>query len=70
MLQLLIAFTDSNSILPEEDSARVVWVAIGAVIFGLYFLMKSARKKATEEYWLRRRADEERIARDPDMRKD
>lgn len=70
MLTMLIAFADSDSIFPEETSARVVWVAIGVVILVLYFLMKSARKKATDEYWERRNADEERIANDPDMRKD
>ena len=70
MLLMLIAFTDSSPIVPEEASARVVWAAIGVVILGLYFLMKSARRKATEEYWIRRKADEERIANDPDMRKD
>lgn len=70
MLTMLIAFADSDSIFPEETSARVVWVAISIVILGLYFLMKLARKKATDEYWERRNADEERIANDPDMRKD
>ena len=70
MLELLIAFANSDSIIPEETSARVVWAVIAAVILGLYFLMKSARRKATEEYWDRRKADEERIANDPDMRKD
>ncbi|MCP3999009.1 MAG: hypothetical protein GY722_28695 [bacterium] len=70
MLELLIAFADSDSIIPEETSARVVWAVIAAVILGLYFLMKSARRKATQEYWDRREAEEERIANDPDMRKD
>jgi predicted LPLAT superfamily acyltransferase len=70
MLELLIAFADTDSIIPEETSARVVWAVIAAVILGLYFLMKSARRKATQEYWDRRKADEERIANDPDMRKD
>ncbi|MCP4309173.1 MAG: hypothetical protein GY926_14185 [bacterium] len=70
MLMILIAFVDSDSILPEETSARVLWAVIGLVILGLYFLMKSARKKAAAEYWERRKADEERIANDPDMRKD
>ncbi len=70
MLDLLIAMADSDSIIPEDTSARIVWAAIAAVILGLYFLMKSARKKATQDYWDRRRAEEERIANDPDMRKD
>ncbi len=70
MLTMLVALTDSSSILPEETSARVVWAAIGVVILGLYFLMKSARNKAAAEYWARHKADEERIANDPDMRKD
>mgnify|MGYP001555556753 CR=1 FL=1 len=70
MLELQIAFADSNSIIPEETSARVVWAVIAAVILGLYFLMKSARRKATQEYWDRLKDEEERIANDPDMRKD
>lgn len=70
MLTILIALTDSSSILPEETSARVLWAVIGLVILGLYFLMKSARKKAAAEYWARRKVEEERIANDPDMRKD
>ncbi len=70
MLRMLIAFTESSSILPEETSARVVWAVIAVVILGLYFLMKSARQKATDEYWARRKADKDRIANDPDMRKD
>ena len=69
-MELLIAFADSDSIIPEETSARVVWAVIAAVILGLYFLRKSARRKATQEYWDRRKAEEERIANDPDMRKD
>jgi len=60
----------SNSILPEDTSARVVWAVVAVVILGLYFLMKRARKSAIEEYWRRRNAEEERIANDPDMRKD
>lgn len=70
MLDLLIALTDSDSIIPEDTSARVLWAVIAAIILGLYFMMKSARKKATQDYWDRRKAEEERIANDPDMRKD
>ena len=70
MLELLVALADSDPIIPEDTSARVVWAGIAAVILGLYFLMKSARKKAAKEYWDRRKAEEERIANDPDMRKD
>ena len=70
MLTMMIALTDSSSILPEETSARLLWAVIGVVILGLYFLMKSARKKATAEYWARRKAEEERFANDPDMRRD
>ena len=70
MLEFLIALTDSGSIVPDETSARIVWAVIAVVILGLYFLMKSARKKADREYWARRKAEEDRIANDPDMRKD
>jgi hypothetical protein len=68
MLRAQIILTDS--ILPEDASARVVWVVVAVAILGLYFLMKRARKNATREYWRRRRAEEERIANDPDMKKD
>ena len=70
MFALLIALAENDSILPEETSARVLWVVIAVVILGLYFFMKASRKRATEEYWARRKADEDRIANDPDMRKD
>ena len=67
---MLIALAESDPIIPEDSSARVVWAVIAVVILGLYFFMKTSRKKATEEYWARRKADEERIANDPDMRKE
>lgn len=68
MLYPLIALSDS--ILPEDTSARVIWGVVALVILGLYFMMKRARKHAIDEYWQRRKAEEERIANDPDMRKD
>jgi hypothetical protein len=70
MLALLIAQAESDPIIPDETSARIVWLVIAAVILGLYFFMKRARKNATEEYWARRKAEEERRANDPDMRKE
>lgn len=70
MLTLLVALVDSEPIIPDDPAARVVWVVLAAVILGLYFLLKSSRKKATEEYWARRQAEKDRIANDPDMRKD
>ena len=70
MLALLIAQAESGSIIPEDTSARIVWAVIALVILGLYFFMKASRKKATEEYWAQRRAEEERRANDPDMRKE
>lgn len=60
----------SDTIVPEDTSSRIVWVIVALVILGLYYLMKRARKNATRAYWERRRAEEERIANDPDMRKD
>ncbi len=70
MLELLVALAESDSIIPEDTSARVVWAVLAVIILGLYLLMKASRKKATKEYWDRRKAEEERIANDPDMRKD
>ena len=70
MLSLVIAFAESEPIIPDDPSARVMWVVVAIVILGLYFLLRASRRKADEEYWARRKADEERIANDPDMRKD
>lgn len=68
MLQTLILLSDT--IIPEETSSRIVWAVVALVLLGLYQLTKRARKKATRAYWERRKAEEERIANDPDMRKD
>jgi hypothetical protein len=70
MLMTLVALADNDTIIPEDASARIVWAVLAVVILGLYFFMKASRKKATDEYWARRKADEERIANDPDMRKE
>ena len=70
MLSLLVAVAESDSIIPDGTSERVVWAVIAVVILGLYFFMKASRKNAAEEYWARRKAEEDRIANDPDMRKD
>jgi hypothetical protein len=67
---MLTAITAADSIIPEDTSARIVWAVVAVVILGLYYLMKRARKNAARTYWERRRAEEERIANDPDMRKD
>ena len=70
MFTQFIAQVESESIIPDGGSELVVWLAVAAVILGLYFFMKSARKKAAAEYWERRRSEQERIANDPDMRKE
>ncbi len=70
MLAIVMAVTESTPLVPEEGSAKLVWAVVAAVILGLYLLMKSARTKAAQEYWDRRRREEERIANDPDMRKE
>ena len=70
MLTLLAALVDADPIIPDDPAERIVWFVLAAIILGLYFLLKSSRKKATEEYWARRQAEKDRIANDPDMRKD
>jgi hypothetical protein len=70
MLTLLTALVDADPIIPDDPAERAVWFVLAAIILGLYFLLKSSRKKATEEYWARRQAEKDRIANDPDMRKD
>ena len=70
MLELLIALTNADPIVPEDTSSRVVWAVIAVVILGLYFVISRSRKNASQDYWARRKAEEERRANDPDMRKD
>ncbi|NNC73994.1 MAG: hypothetical protein HKN93_00650 [Acidimicrobiia bacterium] len=53
---------------PEEGTAAwVVWVILLAVIVGLYMLISRTRRRASEDYWRRREAEEEARKNDPDM---
>ena len=66
----LIAFILAFQDIPDPDegfAAWVVWVAVLAVIVGLYLLISRTRRKASEDYWRRRRAEEEARKNDPDM---
>jgi len=58
----------TEEIIPTDPTARVVWAVLAGVILGLYFIIKSTRRRATEHYWERRRTAELQRAADPDMR--
>ncbi len=54
--------------LPDSGGEAFIWLIIVAVIIGLYVLVKRTRARAYEDYWARRRAEEQRRRDDPDMR--
>ncbi|NNK91305.1 MAG: hypothetical protein HKO87_02630 [Acidimicrobiia bacterium] len=65
-LTVLTAYQDLPD--PEEGvAAWIVWIVMLAVIIGLYLLITRTRRKASEEYWRRRQAEEEARKNDPDM---
>lgn len=64
---MLIAQTD-DGIFPDDPAAAVVWGLMAAVILGLYFLVRSSRRKADRQYWEQREREHERRLADPDMR--
>ncbi len=70
MPTLIVALAETDQIIPDDPAERAVWFVLAAIILGLYFLLKSSRKKATEEYWARRQAEKDRVANDPDMKKE
>ena len=68
--ELLVAYQSAYQDLPDPEeglAAWIVWIGLFAVIVGLYVLITRTRRKASEEYWQRRKAEEEARKNDPDM---
>jgi hypothetical protein len=54
--------------LPEAGGGGIVfWVIGAAVILGLWFVISRTRKRSYNEYWERRRREEQQRLSDPDM---
>ena len=52
---------------PDDGAAWVVFVIVGAVLGGVYWLIRRSRRRSVEAYWERRERDELRRLTDPDM---
>ena len=44
---------------PDDLAGWVVWMAIAAVIVGLYLLIRRTQRRAHDEYWARKRREEQ-----------
>ena len=51
---------DDGFYLPEGTGSIVVWVLFLGVIAGLYVLVSRTRRRAEDEYWERKRQEDER----------
>lgn len=65
----LLAQTD-DGIVPSEPGQLVIWAIVGAVILWLYFTIRRTKRRASQDYWDRRKAEEDMRRNDPDMRQD
>jgi hypothetical protein len=54
--------------LPDGDGAQILFWLIGAgVILGLWFVVARTRKRSYNEYWERKRREQQLRDNDPDM---
>ena len=60
----------SDGVVPADPGARILFVIIGVVILGLYFLLRATRRRSEDAYWERRQREQDRRNADPDMRSD
>ncbi len=65
MLLLQIVAQELN--LPSGTGQIIFWLIGAGVILGLWFVISRTRKKSYNEYWERRRQEEQRRLNDPDM---
>ncbi len=65
---LLLAIVAQEANLPTGGVGQAVfWILGAAVILGLWYIVHRTRKRSYNEYWERRRAEEQRRLNDPDM---
>ena len=68
--QSVIAQASDDGIIPDEPGQIVVWAILAVVIFALYRLLLASRRRASREYFNRRKAEEDRRKNDPDLRQE
>jgi hypothetical protein len=56
---------DDGVNLPDDAASGVVWFAFIAVIVALYLLVSRTRRRVEEDYWRRKRDEDERRGRPP-----
>ncbi len=68
MLPVLVAAEPQGS-LPGGGAETVVWVVVGAVLVGLYLLLRRTRRRSERAFMDARRREEQLRANDPDLRR-
>ena len=58
---LLLALQSENDgvFLPEDGGSTLVWVLFIGVVAALYVLVSRTRRRAVDEYWERKRREDE-----------
>lgn len=56
--------TDEGIFLPEGGGSTLIWVIFVGIIIGLYWTISRTRRRADEEFWERKRREDERDGRD------
>ena len=64
-MQLVSAQAGAN--LPDGGAEAVVWIAIAAVIVGLYLIIRRTRLKTRDDYLSQAEREAEMRKNDPDM---
>jgi hypothetical protein len=60
LLNLLAQAEDEGFYLPDTPGSIIVWVLFIGVVAGLWVLVSRTRRRAEEEFWERKRKEEER----------
>ena len=61
---------DADAIIPnqpDDAGALMVFVAVGVVLGGVYWLIRRSRRRSEATYWDRREREEHLRRNDPDM---
>lgn len=59
ILRLLAQAQDDGFYLPDDPGSITIWVVFLGIVAGLYVLVSRTRKRAEDEYWERKRREEE-----------
>jgi len=68
ILHALVA-TEPQGGLPGGGAETVIWVVLGAVLVGLYLLIRRTRRRSERAFMDARRREDQLRANDPDLRR-